>query len=42
VGFLGQQISVVPEMDLVVVVLATGGDSGTLSGDLVAAMAGGG
>ena len=42
VGFLGQQISVVPEMDLVVVVLARGGDSGTLSGDLVAAMAGGG
>jgi CubicO group peptidase (beta-lactamase class C family) len=42
VGFLGQQVSVVPALDLVVVVLATGGESSGLTEDLVAAMAGGG
>jgi len=35
VGFLGQQVTVVPSLDLVVVVLATGGEAGQLVDDLV-------
>ena len=39
VGFLGQQVTVLPSLDLVVVVLATGGDAGRLVGDLGAVFA---
>ena len=38
VGFLGQQVTVVPSLDLVVVVLATGGEAGQLVDDLVVSL----